>query len=974
MSRKGLKHLLYVITIILCISFTLFDTSITAYAGIRTDEQEANENPYGSLIDTESEEYKKIYNNTADEDSKIEGQSDADASKPGWIESAVSTVFGFLGQAGKWVLSLLGVSIDGIVLGRMSPNGIEVSKYFQFDMVKGNYPVDYAAKTYAMLRSNIFFFLLVGFLCVLLRYSFASVTPQVINDLKSKLSWIIISLFLLLALPNLFEIFLLLRDSFSYGVMNKLTGGNLGNLNIVMWSYDLWDDKKTIANCIIYIASILITGWFAVVYFVLAWMTAFLFSVVPVVLIYGIFDKTVWKNWMSLTAGNILCVFVDRILLCIPTLFPMPDGNWLDLNSIMRIASCGIIIPLRTAILNLFKFNMSYTGLGTAFAMMQAARDVSKGIGNIFKKAVGGIKNAKENYDGFKADKQLAKEELELAKAEGDGDHGIPDSYKQSGRKTGLERVGTQESTFSKYQSPAEDNSRGKSSDEFNESTGSLQAKDDEKKNSAVTSVGLDMNSKDRDISLSKEIDTSEDYENRSNGTSKDYMSNNLGLGAEEASKMNKDGITPADEINNETPGEKDNYGLDDIKNNTFASNKRLDNMIKKEKTSERMADLANDTKHLQDENKALSNERRTVMEDIARNDRAYAGTRNELQDKLNSVDNQLNNPEISQRKKNQLLSEKNNITGQLESEKAKYNNDNVALQGRLGQINQSMSQNMNKIKDNTLASQSLESDLNRYNQKEQIYGNMSGAVKASNSTQLESGLKKQEIMNKYVNDKNFESSRYQSALSHQQKAELYLERANRKKHNLIVQGSKDAVGLAGSTIGAVSGATIGASVGLAVGGNAMTAVAGASMLGSLGNVAGTAAGTILGAAGGQVASHVGTAAAGAFTNKSVNSGGRRPSGGSGNSTGSYLNQNAYSSNNDFNYQDSSTPANRSSEKVQAYTDLETNQLRSKIARENSIMQEEIDKELQNKRRNEMARDAEIKNLVNDIVHATKGN
>lgn len=305
----------------------------------------------------------------------------------------------------------------------------------------------------------------------------------------------------------------------------------------------------------------------------------------------------------------------------------------------------------------------------------------------------------------------------------------------------------------------------------------------------------------------------------------------------EDGEEQDDDSSDESDETDDSDSSDDENEQLGDDENESDESESSGENDGEENDTSSENSNETPSKEDLAKENDQLAQENAELDEQIGENDEEI----------------KANNEDI-EKEKNDLSANKNRLnelenSGQGDSEEAKKVRD--AIQKNKENINAKRAANNNLKNSNANLRNKKSANARKMRDNNEIiyeinssnaggrsgsYNNGSYADRFRNAydpnTASEEDKRVHDIIRKKINIQNFDSSEYAGALSHNERADMYRQRARRKAFKAV-----------GGGVGYAAGATMGAAMGSWAGPSAMAAMA--SFGGEAGEMVGQSAGVI---------------------------------------------------------------------------------------------------------------------------------
>lgn len=332
-----------------------------------------------------------------------------------WILSTIgSTLFS--------LLDLIGASLDRLIYGRL----VAENTLFTFDLSAGNVYGIVGAAIFNILRSVTVTGIIIVFAARLVTGAWKR-GELAKSGLKDAFGFLVLSLLLLVLMPNFLDLALYIRDVILYTIGTEGASALFGTESSTsIISVLAAAANENIISGLVYIAAILLNLYFVLGYVGVALAMTTDFVLFPLVVLKSSYDRQVLSNWVWEMVACMCVPIVDAVLIMIPSFIGIYASS-LSLGSavgvsIVQLIICYLIIPARSAargILGLHTNPLENAGLSTAAVMGMAA---ARGIG----KAIGGEREAKKNAE---LDRERANAEEDLAQLEEDS----KEAYETSG-------------------------------------------------------------------------------------------------------------------------------------------------------------------------------------------------------------------------------------------------------------------------------------------------------------------------------------------------------------------------------------------------------------------------------------------------------------------------------------------------------------------------------------------------------------
>ena len=256
---------------LLCFTLMMPCTTVVYATDDLTNEvDEANEDRFSQGSPWLDGADDSIYSNgvdTAEEEQNIEPD------EPGMVEKYFSELLRNIASSLIALLeNILGTSLDGIIYGRVGsgkPNSVNI---FGFELRSGNPYGVTAAVCYSLLRSMAFVFLGIVFVATLAKSLWTGQTAQSREQIKSSIFSTAMKFSILMLMPFLFDVALYVRDVALYGV-KEVTGQMVtGGATLSLSEAFLTNAEQTgrFVDAVMYLGTVLLTMYFAIIYIALA--------------------------------------------------------------------------------------------------------------------------------------------------------------------------------------------------------------------------------------------------------------------------------------------------------------------------------------------------------------------------------------------------------------------------------------------------------------------------------------------------------------------------------------------------------------------------------------------------------------------------------------------------------------------------------------------------------------------------------
>ena len=364
-----------------------------------------------------------IYSNgvdTAEEEQNIEPD------EPGMVEKYFSELLRNIASSLIALLeNILGTSLDGIIYGRVGsgkPNSVNI---FGFELRSGNPYGVTAAVCYSLLRSMAYVFLGIMFVAILAKSLWTGQTAQSREQIKSSIFSTAMKFSILMLMPFLFDVALYVRDVALYGV-KEVTGQMVtGGATLSLAKAFLTNAERTgrFVDAVMYLGTILLTIYFAIIYIALAIDILIAFVAFPVLCLLHSPKRDLLGNWVMSVLSDIITPLLDAILLMVPLLTSMMLGDVIRGIAVIQMIMCMLIIPARNRIKSLLGIQSNERG-GFLSAM---------GLLAMGRMIAGKAKGAVQRIAGIRSDLEKSRAHGEMAKVDEEEREALLGGFDRSG-------------------------------------------------------------------------------------------------------------------------------------------------------------------------------------------------------------------------------------------------------------------------------------------------------------------------------------------------------------------------------------------------------------------------------------------------------------------------------------------------------------------------------------------------------------
>ena len=409
---------------LLCFTLMMPCTTVVYATDDLTNEvDEANEDRFSQGSPWLDGADDSIYSNGVD---TTEEEQDIEPDEPGMVEKYFSELLRNIASSLIALLeNILGTSLDGIIYGRVGsgkPNSVNI---FGFELRSGNPYGVTAAVCYSLLRSMAFVFLGIVFVATLAKSLWTGQTAQSREQIKSSIFSTAMKFSILMLMPFLFDVALYVRDVALYGV-KEVTGQMVtGGATLSLAKAFLTNAERTgrFVDAVMYLGTILLTIYFAIIYIALAIDILIAFVAFPVLCLLHSPKRDLLGNWVMSVLSDIITPLLDAILLMVPLLTSMMLGDVIRGIAVIQMIMCMLIIPARNRIKSLLGIQSNERG-GFLSAM---------GLLAMGRMIAGKAKGAVQRIAGIRSDLEKSRAHGEMAKVDEEEREALLGGFDRSG-------------------------------------------------------------------------------------------------------------------------------------------------------------------------------------------------------------------------------------------------------------------------------------------------------------------------------------------------------------------------------------------------------------------------------------------------------------------------------------------------------------------------------------------------------------
>lgn len=420
--------------VLLLFAVILFSGSKVVYAtelpadleeqdSLTNDVDEANEDRFSGRSPWLDSADNSIYSNSVDAADEVQNIEPKD---PGMVEKYLSEL---IRNAASSLISLLeknlGAGLDHIIYGRVGsgkPNSVNI---FAFELRSGNPYGVTASVCYTLIRSMMFVLLGISFVYLLAKSAWTGQTAQSREKVKASFYSTAMKFAMLTLMPYLFDVVLYVRDVVLYGIKGATGEMIAGGATLSLSKTFLINAERTgrFIDSLMYLGTVLLTLYFAILYVALAIDLLICFVAFPVMCLLHSPKRDLFGNWMMNVLSDVLTPVLDAVLLLVPLLTSMMLSDVIKGIAIIQMIMCMLIIPSRNRIKVLL--GVQSNERGGIFGVMALAA-LGRALTNKAKSAFG-------RASDIHSDMQKSKMHKELAETDEDERESLLGGYSQNG-------------------------------------------------------------------------------------------------------------------------------------------------------------------------------------------------------------------------------------------------------------------------------------------------------------------------------------------------------------------------------------------------------------------------------------------------------------------------------------------------------------------------------------------------------------
>lgn len=314
-----------------------------------------------------------------------------------WILKLLGKVLAISGTGVEYGLSKMGMSVDSVILGRMSSSSTSIGAVknpFHFELAEGNIYGYTSAVAYSVLRQLVSIFMAIVFMIELAKCGL-SLNGQDKSRLKDYTIHFIFVFLLLYLMPNIVDLFIYVKNWALLKIATTLKN-EAGAFSITTTMYSIFQHDPGVLTGFMYLASVVLMMYLMALYVGNALGCTVLFAFFPLVGIMSVKERSLLSSWTKQMIGTLFIPLLDGVLLFVPAMFFKytsdylgelgwdAEGIWRRMAiSIISLLLCFFIIPARNVVINALGigsagFGGANAGLLATAAAAKAAKDFAE--------------------------------------------------------------------------------------------------------------------------------------------------------------------------------------------------------------------------------------------------------------------------------------------------------------------------------------------------------------------------------------------------------------------------------------------------------------------------------------------------------------------------------------------------------------------------------------------------------------------
>ncbi|MBR6474912.1 MAG: hypothetical protein IKS98_05625 [Lachnospiraceae bacterium] len=344
--------------------------------------------------------------------------SSEDDNDPGVIEKNLSKLLINVSSSLKGLLDTHTIRFENIIYGRVKTTGgiaLGVNN-FSFELENKNMYGITGSIIYVILRGIFIIALLVFFMYYLAKESFIS-SARERSKLKQNLGFILLSLLLMYAMPNIIDALIHVRDAILYELSQSIGQSAFSSMAELSKQFkELAVKSKSIVDAFEYFGMVIITIYLAFVYIGMACSMTVMFAFFPLFVVFSFRDHKILSEWFTFVLGVITTPLIDAVLFLLPLIATQMRSS----PDLVKFLLCLSIIPARGMVRRMLGFSSSagaeLVGLGAIMAGGRAIGSMARAAKNTASNVVSGVSSVHADRSAARLHEGLA--ELESSGSE----------------------------------------------------------------------------------------------------------------------------------------------------------------------------------------------------------------------------------------------------------------------------------------------------------------------------------------------------------------------------------------------------------------------------------------------------------------------------------------------------------------------------------------------------------------------------
>ena len=406
------------------IDFPVYEGSGSGFSGRRTMQRCLE------FIGSEPEMFKRVFKNAINQrfdylklvyDASLEDYEsvpedfwssvDADTEGPGLIEKKLSELVINVSTKINKMLNSQTIRFENIVYGRVKTNGgIGLSlNNFGFELERNNVYAITGSGIYVILRGLVIIGVMVFLMYYLMKESMVTSAKER-SKIKSNIGFVLLSIFLMYAMPNIVDAMIHIRDALLYEISQAIGDSAFNSMYSLAENFkNLASDSLELVDSFQYLGMVIITIYLAFVYIGMACSMTIMFALFPLFVIFSFRDHKILNEWFTFVLGVITTPIIDAVLFILPLLAARAD----TVTDLIKLILCLSIIPARGMVRRMLGFSTSagaeLVGLGAIMAGGRAIGAMARTARNTVTTVATGVSSAASDIGNARLHQRLSR-------------------------------------------------------------------------------------------------------------------------------------------------------------------------------------------------------------------------------------------------------------------------------------------------------------------------------------------------------------------------------------------------------------------------------------------------------------------------------------------------------------------------------------------------------------------------------------